>query len=357
MRAARSQASHPKINPESTTQTAVSPIKQAIRRSLASRWLNLPWALLSSGRFSILTFHRFGAGRRSGVCSVDLDLLDAMLGSMRLRGCNFIDLQDAVQALRHGDPIPPRCVAATVDDGYADFQGGAAVFARHGCPVTVFITTGFLDGSTWMWWDQVEYCCLEARAGSYEIGGTTVVVPPREKEQARLRIAKGLWEYCKSIPDSDRIEFVRALADTTRVTLPKRPPPRYAPLTWDRARALETSGCRFAPHTVNHPILARTDDAQAEYEINESWRRLREEIDAPSPIFAYPNGLPGDFGERERRIIGAAGIEAAVTMTAGYVSREHRGRLFDLPRFGEPIDPVGAVLTVNGLGRVPRPFR
>ena len=37
--------------------------------------------------------------------------------------------------------------ALTRDDGYAECGASAEVFLHHSCPVTVFLTTGFIDGA------------------------------------------------------------------------------------------------------------------------------------------------------------------------------------------------------------------
>ena len=89
----------------------------------------------------------------------------------------------------------------------------------------------------------------------------------------------------------------------------------------------------FGAHTVSHPILARTDDASARFEIEESWRRLRAETDAAVSVFCYPNGCPGDMTSREAALLRGVGIDAAVTSTAGYASKARWRAAPDAPYF------------------------
>ena len=51
--------------------------------------------------------------------------------------------------------LPPRALAITFDDGYADNRTVAApLLERHGLPCTFFVATGFLDGGR-MWNDTL----------------------------------------------------------------------------------------------------------------------------------------------------------------------------------------------------------
>ena len=54
-----------------------------------------------------------------------------------------------------------RAIAFTVDDGYQDVaQVAAEIFLEYDCPLSIFLTTGFIDGHLWHWWDQIEFICL-----------------------------------------------------------------------------------------------------------------------------------------------------------------------------------------------------
>ena len=63
-----------------------------------------------------------------------------------------------MSALSGDGPPLNRAVAFTIDDGYVEQATVAApVFAEFDCPVTTFVTSGFLDRALWFWWDQIEY--------------------------------------------------------------------------------------------------------------------------------------------------------------------------------------------------------
>jgi peptidoglycan/xylan/chitin deacetylase (PgdA/CDA1 family) len=71
-------------------------------------------------------------------------------------------------------------------------------------------------------------------------------------------------------------------------------------------------------HTVSHPILTTTDDAQLRRELRESRARLEAELGRSVDLFCYPNGA---FDERVRRETAGAGYSCAVTTEPGLNGR------------------------------------
>jgi peptidoglycan/xylan/chitin deacetylase (PgdA/CDA1 family) len=86
-------------------------------------------------------------------------------------------------------------------------------------------------------------------------------------------------------------------------------------LSWEQIRHLDARGTlRFEAHTVSHPNLLAVDDKAAEREIVESKRELESQLGREVSAFSYPAGL---FGERERRLVVAAGYRVAVGCEPG----------------------------------------
>jgi peptidoglycan/xylan/chitin deacetylase (PgdA/CDA1 family) len=244
----------------------------------------------------------------------------------------------------------------TIDDGYLDQAWvGLEVFAEYDCPATVFVTTDFLDGALWFWWDRIEYVLETTRRRALPADPAVGVPACRwADDQQRARVQADLIRGCKLLPDADKHTRIEALAAAAEVELPAAPPARYAPVAWDTVRAFERRGMRFGPHTRTHPILARTPEGAVEEEIAGSWRRLRGQTGRPAPVFCYPNGQVGDFGPREYDVLGRAGLLAAVTGTPGYADRrltlpEERWRV---PRFAYMDDLAYNIQYVAGLERL-----
>jgi peptidoglycan/xylan/chitin deacetylase (PgdA/CDA1 family) len=86
-------------------------------------------------------------------------------------------------------------------------------------------------------------------------------------------------------------------------------------LSWEQIRDLDARGTlRFEAHTVSHPNLLAVGDEAAEREIVESKRELELQLGREVTAFSYPAGL---FGERERRLVRAAGYRIAVGCEPG----------------------------------------
>jgi peptidoglycan/xylan/chitin deacetylase (PgdA/CDA1 family) len=88
-----------------------------------------------------------------------------------------------------------------------------------------------------------------------------------------------------------------------------------AVLGWDEIVELDRAGTLgFEAHTVTHPNLVALDEPTAYDEIARSKTELEARLGRDVTAFAYPTGL---FGERERRLVRAAGYDLAATCEPG----------------------------------------
>ncbi len=289
--------------------------------------VTFPLRPLMQGHATVFMLHRFqGAG------GYPPELLRTVLSRLRKDGHRFLSLEALVHGLSSGD-LPPRAVVFTIDDGYLDQATiGAPVFAEFDCPVTTFVTTGFLDRQLWFWWDRIEFIFRHTTRQTLrvDLAGDPLQWswdsgPGRDAAQEDFTVR------CKRVPDADKHAAIEALARSGEVELPAQPPHEYAPMTWDQARACEQRGMSFGPHTVTHPILSQTPDAQAGHELVESWQRLTAEVAHPVPVFCYPNGGPEDFGEREITTLRRLGMRGAVVGEPGYATPRTFGATADAP--------------------------
>lgn len=305
----------------------------------------------------ILMLHRFHDPELK-VGEQDTARLRTSLAWLRREGYPLLDLDVLLRGLASGDARVSGGIAFTIDDGYADqARLGAPVFAEFDCPVTTFVSTGFLDRTLWFWWDRIAWTFANTRARQLRVtlGDQTLAYAwsgTAERDAAALDFT---WK-CKAVPDAVKLAAITVLATEAGVALPDQAPPEYAPMSWDELRQCETRGMTFGPHTVTHPLLARADDAQADFEIGESWRRLSAEARKPSQVFCYPNGQPGDYGEREYRSLRAHGLFAAVVGTPGYAHaamvRGEGTERFRVPRYNWPDDDRALAKYASGMERL-----
>jgi protein-tyrosine-phosphatase/peptidoglycan/xylan/chitin deacetylase (PgdA/CDA1 family) len=337
----------------------LNPLKRAVRRAVVVKALAPIWLRFVDEAAAILMLHRF-EDRDHGISGHSPDLLAAHLEYLRANDYHLADLEEVVTRLVCGEPPRPRTVVMTVDDGYADFARiGAPVFERYDCPTTVFLTTGFVDGACWMWYDAVRYLL-----GTETVGEVRFAIDDSEfrltwnSASDRYRKTWNLMEHLKSLPTHVVERTVQTLATARGISLPSQPPNRFAAMTWADVRRLGGRGIRFGAHTRTHPILSRSDDDRARREIFESWARVRSMTPHTSSVFAYPNGMPSDFGSRERETVLAAGLTAGVASHGGHCTRLNaRIDRFALPRLAYYDDLIDVRQALLGIERVKRMLR
>lgn len=290
-----------------------------------------------------------------GVRGHDPVLLRKTLEQLRRERYTIFSLEEAVRRLRERLGFPPRSLVFTVDDGYFDFtQVGAKVFTAFDCPVTVFVTTGFLEGTHWHWWDHIDHIIRQTHAKTLSLQLNETTLPIQLGDAAgRSAIAAQIALDCTVLSESGRKDFISTLSIAADIEIPTQPPARYAPMSWEDTLRLEKQGISFGPHTMSHPILTQTTEADAGRQIDESWRLLQQRVTRPLPIFAYPNG---DYSSRDVELVARSGFAAAVTTEQAYAHTErfHAGKHGNLmiPRFSYPEYPAKVCLTAAGFTRV-----
>ncbi|MEO8051855.1 MAG: polysaccharide deacetylase family protein [Acidobacteriota bacterium] len=294
-------------------------------------------------RFRILMYHRF----RPGVA----DQLHRQLTAFR-RHYQVLSLGEIADVLDRNKPLPQKTLALTVDDGYRDFLENAfPVFQSLDVPATVYLVTDFLDRRCWLWTDRVACAVEQTSRVSFDI-----TVGPRslrfklQTPAERSNAARTIIEAAKQLPNAQREDLVERLPGLLQVQLDAEPPAALQPLRWDEVRMMARHGIEFGAHTRSHPILSRIEEnIRLRAEIEDSQRRIAEEIGSPVLHFCYPNGEPGDFTDAAVECVQQAGFRTAVTTTPGMNANDEPR--FRLRRYGmEPESPLDYALErVEGL--------
>jgi peptidoglycan/xylan/chitin deacetylase (PgdA/CDA1 family) len=336
-------------------------MKRTIQRTLLGA-LTIPGirqvlSPLRRGAGTVFMLHRI-TDPTTGAVGTDPADLRRTLGFLRKRGYPLVSVDELFASLKGANASSDYGVAFTLDDGYAEqVRVAGPIFAEFDCPATVFLTTGFLDRTLWQWWDRIEYAFETSRRNqvSTTLAGATLEYrweTAGDRDAAR----DDFTARCKQVQNDEKLAAIDRLAAATEVELPSQAPERYAPMAWSEVRTWETRGLTFGPHTVTHPILSRTGDAQSREEICGSWDRLRAMAGRPTPIFCYPNGQPEDLGDREFNVIREIGLVGALTTTMGHASASaYRARPenpFLVRRFPYPNDHRVAALFASGAERL-----
>ncbi len=241
---------------------------------------------------------------------------------------NVVPLSAGLAQLRAGT-LPPRAVAITFDDGYADnYQVALPVLRHFRLPATFFVAAGFLDGGC-MFNDLVVEACRVAPGGAWQTGveilGTCQVAV---EGPARVRLATQIIGRLKYLGGDERLAAARGLLRSSGAAQPN-----HIMMTSDDLRALHRAGMEIGGHTLSHPILARLADDEAEREIRNGKTALESLLGVRVEHFAYPNGKPGtDYLPRDVALAQAAGFSAALTTV--WAGARRTGEPFEIPRVG-----------------------
>jgi len=247
--------------------------------------------------------------------------------------------------------VPRNALVLTVDDGYRDFCTIAAEeLLRVGIPATFFVTTGFIDGTCWIWTEKLAWICDQLPVGTATVtiaGVATSYRIPEHRGAVRLALKTQLC----MVPLVEKLRQLDEFAARHHVAIPAMPPDEASPATWDDLRRLQSLGIEIGGHTVNHPILSAECDAVVTDEIRGCKQRLDGELPDPVVSFCYPNGTPLDFDERVKRCVQAAGFHSAV---ASQHVRLTFDDLYDIPRYSIGNDVDHAIRVTSGFEQLER---
>jgi peptidoglycan/xylan/chitin deacetylase (PgdA/CDA1 family) len=310
------------------------------------------------GRALILLYHRIDAPATDPwhlAVSPERFAEQLELLHSRYRPMPLAELVDGLTRRR----LPPRAVAVTFDDGYADnLLNGLPLLARHAVPATVYVTAGSLDARREFWWKQLEQLLLEpgplpprleVRVGAFTWSGELDAVAEYSREEAlrhrtwcvspgathfptpRHAAFQTLLQELEPLPRSQREAILDALFAQAGVARSIRPSHRM--LTEPQLRELAAGDLvDIGAHTMTHPHLAGLPPHDQEVEIVGSKRLLQTLLDRPVTSFAYPFGTAMDFDRRTVGAVRAAGFTSAAAVSDIAVSRS--SDRFALPRVG-----------------------
>jgi len=285
------------------------------------------WSPASDRRLNVLIFHRVRPVRDL-LFPGEPDHSDfANCMQVVAEHFNCLTLDHAVDLLASSHPIPPRAVAISFDDGYADNCTEAMpILQRLDLKATFFVASGFLDGGC-MWNDEAIELLRDFQGDRIDLRSVGMNVEPCATLEERRALIDNFLASLKYRESVARREALDALREITG----GKPAPALM-MTHKQLCEMRDAGMGIGGHTLGHPILARMNNKLASREIGEDRERLAAILGAPPKLFAYPNGKPGqDYRAEHAAMVRAAGYRAAFS-TAWGAARKGVD-LFQIPRF------------------------
>lgn len=223
-----------------------------------------------------------------------------------------VSLRQLLDRIEHGGRLG-KAIVLTFDDGYRNNATVAhPILERHSMPYTIFLTTAYIGGDTWLPLNE-----LYALWHSGRITGSRMMELRKQIRSRPASCAAGILRDVKA----DLTPAERALGEDS-----------FGMLDWEQVRNLAARGVEFGSHTCTHCNMAvETRDRQL-VELQTSRESIRAEIGDEAATFAYPFGRPENWSRETRRSVIEAGYRCAILASGGLVKSGQD--VFALPRVG-----------------------
>jgi peptidoglycan/xylan/chitin deacetylase (PgdA/CDA1 family) len=134
----------------------------------------------SAQAVTILCYHRFGA--RANTLTVTPAAFEAQMDWLARNGYTVVTFSRLEAFLDGREPLPPKSVVITIDDGYRSTHEIAyPILRKHGFPATLFLYSDFVGAPDALTWAQMREM----------IGSGIFAVQPHSKTHSNLAVRQG----------------------------------------------------------------------------------------------------------------------------------------------------------------------
>lgn len=226
-----------------------------------------------------------------------------------------ISLSELVQCLK-ADSLPPKAVAVTFDDGYADnLYEAKPILEKYAVPATIFVCTGYAGRE--FWWDELDRLVMssgsELGALRLKVGEKSFVwsqpdMSPKAGLVSRRKFRHALYHFLLELDVEEQnqsMDIIRRWSGVTSNEMTARTMTREELVQLADGRLIE-----IGAHTRSHPMLPQLSLKRQREEIVANKHELEEILGRRVDGFAYPNGRATDDA---KMIVREAGFAYACT--------------------------------------------
>ena len=244
-----------------------------------------------------------------------------------------IHLSKLVEYLKH-DSLPPKSIAVTFDDGYADnLYEAKTILEKHQIPATIFVCTGYAGEE--FWWDELarlvilsnaDLGTLHLDAGKNKFVWNQPKLSPESNLEIRKKFLHALYHFLLSCNIEDQAFCLGIIRNWSGISSKEA---ISRAMTHDEILLLAKNDLiEIGSHTRYHPMLPQLSREHQKHEIVSGKKDLEELLGKKIEGFAYPNGRAT---EAARQIVQDAGFTYACTSLHNVI-RPGDGE-FELTRF------------------------
>jgi peptidoglycan/xylan/chitin deacetylase (PgdA/CDA1 family) len=230
---------------------------------------------------------------------------------------NIIRPEDFRALIEHGEPLPPRAVLLTCDDGLLNtLTDMLPVLQSEGLSCLFFVLAASCGNQPGMLWYDELYQLMRNRS----LAGSDLQLPAEsgtnqtQTNSSAETFQSRWWSTVRSASRLNaalRAEWMQRVRSHCGPLQAIRSERRWRLLKVCELRQLAQAGMTIGAHTLSHPVLSLCIDDEALSEIQQSKLDLEHALGQPVWAFAYPFGNSATMGERELRSAQTAGFSCA----------------------------------------------
>lgn len=222
-----------------------------------------------------------------------------------LRSDRLIALEEWVERLHAGRPLPRRAISLTFDDGWADnYHHAYPLLQRYQVPATIFLTAARIGGAQWFWPERLSRVLMTESLWTTprdeaELAWITGLLSGERPNGTKAQLTPYLdraIECAKSRSDQEMEDMLA----TVETKLAIGPPTPRTLLNWDEVNTMLEGGLvRVGSHTSHHRrVTFPLPQSELWNEVTGSRRLIEQRTGRPCPLFCYPNGDRSSESER-----------------------------------------------------------
>jgi len=245
----------------------------------------------------------------------------------RLDQYEFLSIDQAIAILEKKIKLTKPFIVFTLDDGYVDnYIYALPIFQKYNIPFIVYISTGFIDRFSLLWWYQLEDIIMNNNSFKLSNGMCFSCESNTEKESLFLAIRKIILE----LPTIDFDNQLRELLSHYTLNFEKYS--EELMLSWNQIQQMSKSSlCTIGAHTITHRRLSELSKNELSKEIIESKIILEKKIKQKIVHFAYPFGTSFEVNEQVVNAVKLSGFASAIYANGGVIRKQDKD-LFRLNR-------------------------
>ncbi len=220
-----------------------------------------------------------------------------------------------------GVDLPPRSVAVTFDDGFADnFTVAAPVMEELGIRGGFYLTANSVDNQTLPWFCKIHYLFEKWKASGKKFTDTENRLWSVDEPVKYAEAYRHFGYPCARVSLEGQEMRIAKLESLLGIRYDASNAPKM--MTWNNANDLARRGHLIGNHTFSHPNVAQLTSEDQKSEIERSQALLRKHMECSVEHFSYPHPcLNPQWDKTSQELIRETGYKSIVLTEPGWVTR------------------------------------